>query len=166
ADKAFYINCGNDRIYQRLMRQVLERPDLADDPVLSDRNGRIARREELFGILDEAFAQQPWAYWLERMREAGIPYGEVRTVGEALRSPEARERALVSRVPHRTGWIPNIASPIRYSSTPMADPVPAPAVGEHSEEVLRQLLGYDDAAIAELAAAGVVGVRRATEGTR
>ncbi|GAA5232362.1 CoA transferase [Verticiella sediminum] len=156
ADRSFYINCGNNKIYQRLMRQVVGRPELADDPVLADRNGRIARREELFAILGEAFAQQPWAHWQQRMREAGIPCGEVRTVGEALRSPEARARGLVGKVAHRTGWLPNIASPIRYTATPMADPVPAPSVGEHTEQVLREL-GYDDAALGELAAAGVVG---------
>ena len=64
------------------------------------------------------------------MRAAGIPCGEVRTVGEAIRSPEARERNLVTQIPHpKIGWVPNVALPIRYSDTPIAiaDPVAAPA---------------------------------------
>src|SRR5690606_6882945 len=124
-DRPFYINCGNDKIFRRLVGQVLERADLAGDPELADRNGRIARREELFAILDREFGKQDWAYWHARMREAQIPCGEVRTVGEAMRSPEARARKLVTRIPHPTlGQIPNIASPLRFGRTPLRDPVP------------------------------------------
>jgi crotonobetainyl-CoA:carnitine CoA-transferase CaiB-like acyl-CoA transferase len=157
SDKSFYINCGNDKIFQRLMISVIQRPDLAADPVLAGRNGRIARRAELFGILNDAFAQQPWRHWQERMRAASIPSGEVRTVGEAMRSPEARDRKIVSRIRHaKFGWLPNVALPIRYSVTPLADPVAAPGIGEHTAEVLHQLLGYDEAKLDALAKGGVI----------
>lgn len=151
SDKPFYINCGNDKIFHRLAMQVIDRPDLARDPVLADRNGRIARRAELFDELNKVFAQHPWAYWQNRMRAASIPCGEVRTVGETLHSAEARERNLVSRIPHPTlGWLPNIRLPIHYSVTPVADPVAAPVVGQHSVEILRDVLGYDEGRIASL----------------
>ncbi len=157
-DKPFYINCGNDKIFNRLASQVLQREDLANDPQLAERNGRLARRDELFRVLDEAFAQQPWAVWQERMRAASIPCGEIRTVGEAIRSPEARARNLVTRIPHpELGQLPNVALPIRYAATPLADPVAAPSVGEHTGAVLRDTLGLDDAAIASLAARGAFG---------
>jgi len=157
-DCTFYINCGNDKIFQRLMSQVIDRPDLASEEGYATGPARIRRRDELFAVLGAAFAQQPWSYWQERMRAAGVPCGKVRTVGEALRSPEARERALVSRIPHPTvGWVPNVRSPIRYSRTPVVDPVAAPAVGEHTEEVLRELLGYDDARLRRLEDAGAFG---------
>jgi crotonobetainyl-CoA:carnitine CoA-transferase CaiB-like acyl-CoA transferase len=82
----------------------------------------------------------------------------VRTVGEAIRSPEARERALVTRIPHpAVGWVPNVSLPIRFSGTPMADPVAAPSVGQDTEEVLREVLGYEDARLAELSAKGIFG---------
>lgn len=150
-DKPFYINCGNDKIFHRLAAQVLERPDLANDPVLSDRNGRMGRRDEIFKLLDELFAEHPWSHWQSRMRAASIPCGEVRNVADALRSPEARERNLVTRIPHpEVGWMPNIALPIRYSGTPMVDPKPAPAVGQHTEEILHDVLGYDAQRVAEL----------------
>jgi len=157
-DCAFYINCGNDKIFQRLMSQVIGRTDLAAAEMYATGPDRIRRRGELFAILGDAFAQQPWAYWQARMRAAGVPCGQVRTVGEAIRSPEARERGLVTRIRHdELGWIPNVTLPIRYSQTPIVDPVPAPAVGQHTETVLRELLGYDHARLAQLAEAGAFG---------
>jgi crotonobetainyl-CoA:carnitine CoA-transferase CaiB-like acyl-CoA transferase len=157
-DGAFYINCGNDKIFQRLMSQVIDRADLASAEIYATGPDRIRRRDELFAILGEAFAQQPWSYWQPRMRAAGVPCGQLRTVGEAIRSPEARERQLVTRIPHpRTGWIPNVRLPIRYSRTPVADPVAAPAVGQHTDEVIREILGYDEERLARLSEAGAFG---------
>jgi crotonobetainyl-CoA:carnitine CoA-transferase CaiB-like acyl-CoA transferase len=157
-DCAFYINCGNDKIFQRLMSQVIGRADLASAEIYATGTDRIRRRDELFAVLGEAFARQPWSYWQSRMREAGVPCGQVRTVGEAIRSPEARERRLVTRIPHdRLGWVPNVNIPIRFSRTPVVDPVAAPAVGQHTEQVLRKRLGYDTARLTRLADAGAFG---------
>lgn len=160
SDKPFYINCGNDKIFQRLVGQVLQRPDLAGDETLMNRNGRIARRDFLFQELGEAFRRQPWPYWQARMREAQIPCGEVRTVGEAMRSAEAEARRVVTHIPHPTlGHIPNIASPIRYARTPMVDPSPAPSIGQHTEAVLYELLGWSLAKVADMARSGAFGRR-------
>ena len=157
-DCTFYINCGNDKIFQRLMAQVIDRADLASADIYATGPDRIRRRDELFAILGEAFAREPWSHWQARMRAAGVPCGQVRTVGEAIRSPEARERGIVTRIPHDTvGWVPNVNLPIRYSRTPIADPIAAPAVGQHTDSVLREVLGYDAARLASLAEAGTFG---------
>ncbi|MGO8908767.1 MAG: CaiB/BaiF CoA transferase family protein [Bradyrhizobium sp.] len=157
-DTSFYINCGNDKIFQRLMSQVLGQADLAAAQAYATGPDRIRRRDELFAILGEAFAQQPWSYWQSKMRAAGVPCGQVRTVGEAIRAPEARAREIVTRIPHpKVGWVPNVRSPIRYSRTPIADPVAAPAVGQHTKEVLCGLLGYDEDRLAQLAQTGALG---------
>src|SRR5258707_5719750 len=158
SDRTFYINCGNDKIFQRLMSQVIDRADLATAAAYATGPDRIRRRDELFAILGEAFAKQPWLYWQERMRAAGVPCGQVRSVGEAIRSPEARERQLVTRIPHpQTGWVPNVALPIRFSRTPVVDPVAAPAVGQHPNARLRDLLGYDEDRLDRVAEAGTFG---------
>lgn len=160
-DHAFYINCGNDKIFQRLVTQVLDRPDLAGDPTLASRDGRAARRDELFRVLGEEFARQPWQYWQKRMRAAQIPCGEVRSIGEAVRSPEARERRIVTWIPHPvTGQLPNIASPIRFQGTPVVDPVAAPTVGQHTDEVLGEVLGWSIDRIRDLARRGAFGAAR------
>lgn len=143
-DRAFMINCGNNQIFQRLMSQVVNLPEAAADPRFATNKHRLECREEIFGLLQTEFSKQPWAYWKTKLREAGVPSGEIRTVGEAIRSPEAMERRVVTRLPHPTlGWMPNVALPIRYSETPLKDPVLAPRVGEHTEAVLADWLGVD-----------------------
>lgn len=160
SDTPFYINCGNDKIFQRLVGQVLERKDLADDEELKGRNGRIARREFLFQELGNEFRRHPWAHWQSRMRQAQIPCGEVRTVGQAMRSAEAGARHLVTHIAHPVlGQIPNIASPIRYARTPMVDPTPAPAIGQHTGEVLQDVLGWAPEKIDQMAQSGAFGAR-------
>lgn len=161
SDTPFYINCGNDKIFQRLVGQVLERADLAGDESLQGRNGRIARREFLFEELDKEFRLHPWSHWQARMRQAQIPCGEVRTVGQAMRSAEARARHLVTHIAHPVlGQIPNIASPIRYARTPMVDPVPAPTIGQHTREVLHDVLGWTFDKVAQMAQSGAFGTRQ------
>src|SRR5690606_21555980 len=121
---------------------------------------RLAKREEVFALLQKEFSKHPWSYWKERLRKASVPSGEIRTVAEAIRSPEARERHLITRIPHPTlGWVPTMPLPIRYSDTPMADPKVSPGVGQHSAEVLQDWLGYGQEQIDELGAKQVVGIR-------
>ena len=157
-DRTFYINSGNDNIFHRLMGQVLGRPDLAADPDYASAPLRTKNRERLFAILDDAFGREEWAHWQAKMRAAGVPCGLVRTVGEAIRSPEARDHQLVTRIAHPVlGWIPNVRLPIRYGATPMADPVAAPSVGQHTREVLREVLGLSDAKLDALAGQGAFG---------
>lgn len=157
-DRTFYINSGNDSIFQRLMTQVLERPDLAISPDYASAPLRTQNRERLFAILDEAFCQEDWSHWQQKMRAAGVPCGLVRTVGEAIRSSEARDHRLVTRIPHPViEWIPNLRLPIRYDETPIADPVAAPMVGQHTREVLRDVLNLSEPELDALSSQGAFG---------
>ena len=157
-DMPFYINCGNDGIFVRLFEQVLERPDIAHDPVLSKRANRLEQREVLFQIMEEEFAKHPWSYWQPRLRAAGVPSGHVRTLAQALSSDEARSRDLVTRIPHPVkGWIPNIATPLRLSRTPAVPAKAAPAVGADTDAILEEVLHFDEERIDELRAAGAFG---------
>ncbi len=157
SDAPFYIACANDRLYRRLVVEVLNRPDLGSGE-FADRRSRTANKEKLRAILTGIFSNDLRENWVAKMKAANIPVGYLRTVEEAFNSPEVRERHRLSQIPHpAAGSVPNIESPIRLGLTPIADPVAAPLLGQHTEAVLRKTLGYDDARIAALAEAGVFG---------
>src|SRR5271155_1344279 len=157
SDAPFYIACANDRLYRRLVVDVLGRSDLVSGE-FGDRRSRTANRDKLRAILAGLFAQDTRENWVTKMKAANIPVGYLRTVEEAFNSPEARERHRISEIPHpKAGTVPNIETPLNMSLTPVIDPVAAPLLGQHTRDVLRDTLGYDDARIAALAEAGVFG---------
>ena len=157
SDAPFYIACANDRLYRRLVVDVLGRPDLVSGE-FGDRRSRTANREKLRAILNELFAQDTRENWIAKMKAVNIPVGYLRTVEEAFNSPEARQRHRICEIPHpKAGTVPNIESPLNLALTPVIEPVAAPLLGQHTREVLREILSYDDGRIAALAEAGVFG---------
>jgi formyl-CoA transferase len=159
SDAPFYIACANDRLYRRLVIEVLGRPELASGPQFADRRSRTANKDRLRAILAGIFAQDLRDNWVAKMKSANIPVGYLRTIEEAFNAPEVRERHRLSQIPHpAAGSVPNIESPLRLDLTPVVDPVAAPLLGEHTRAVLRNTLGYDDHRIATLAEAGVFGM--------
>jgi formyl-CoA transferase len=158
SDAPFYIACANDRLYRRLVIEVLGRPDLSSGE-FGDRRSRTANKDKLRSILSGIFVQDVRENWVTKMKAAKIPVGYLRTVEEAFNSPEVRERHRLSQIPHPTaGTVPNIESPLNLGMTPMIDPVAAPLLGQHTREVLRKKLGYDEARITALADVGAFGM--------
>ena len=158
SDGPFYMACANDRLVRRLLTEVFERPDLMTDPRFESRKARTANKEELRTVIADIFKGDNLANWMARMKKANVPVGHVRTVAQGFDSPEARDRKRVSKIPHPTaGSVPNIEPPILMRSTPTIDPVAAPLLGEHTKDVLRKTLGYDDRRLAALAEAGAFG---------
>ena len=162
ADGPIFVACANDRTWHRMASQVLGRPDLAEHPDYAKTAERIRNRDALMAIVREIVLTQPRGYWLPRMREAGVPAGAINSIAEAFGSEEMAARGLVSQIPHPdVGSVPNIRLPFKLHGTPLADPVAAPGLGQHSAEILRTVLGYDDAAIAAALASGAVGGKAA-----
>jgi len=118
---------------------------------------RVENCERLETILTEIFARAPREQWLKRCASAGIPAGPIRDVAEALESPEIAGRKLITQATHSSaGRVRMVRSPMHFSRTPVVDPVGAPLLGEHTEEILRDLLGRDDDAIANLRQTGTI----------
>jgi crotonobetainyl-CoA:carnitine CoA-transferase CaiB-like acyl-CoA transferase len=158
SDGPLYMACANDRLYRRLVTDVLDRPDLVTDPEFAHRKNRTANREKLRGIIAGIFASDTLENWMAKMKKANIPVGYLRTVEQGFNAPEVRGRDRLSKIPHPTaGSVPNIETPLHMSLTPSIDPVAAPLLGEHTREVLRKTLGYDDRSIAALTEAGAFG---------
>ena len=163
ADGPLYMACANDRLYRRLVTDVLERPDLITDPEFATRKVRTANREKLRAIIAGVFASNKLEHWMAKMKKANLPVGYLRTVEQGFNAPEARERHRVSQIPHPTaGKVPNIETPLNMGLTPCVDPVAAPLLGQHTKEILRKTLGYDDTRIAALAETGAFGKARSS----
>lgn len=161
ADGPLYMACANDRLYRRLVTEVLERPDLTSDPEFATRRARTANKEKLRAIIASVFASDTLEHWMAKMKKANVPVGYLRTVEQGFNAPEARERHRLSQIPHPTaGAVPNIETPLTMGLTPCVEPVAAPLLGEHTKEVLRKTLGYDDQQIAALAETGSFGKAR------
>lgn len=157
SDGPLYITCSNDRTYERLVRQAMQRPDLADDPDFATNAARVRNRARLLTVLAEIFATDTREAWARRLRAAGVPGAPINDLAEAFGSEEMRTRGLVSWLSHASGTlVPNIALAFQLSHTPLTDPVAAPALGQHSLSVLRDVLGYGAADIEFLLERGVV----------
>jgi crotonobetainyl-CoA:carnitine CoA-transferase CaiB-like acyl-CoA transferase len=141
ADSDIVLAVGNDRQFKLLCDEVLHRPDIAADPRYATNTARIANRETLIPLLKEILRTRPAREWQDKLASTGIPTGTVRKIGEALESPEARARGMVSTVQHpKLGELRLVSSPIRMSGTPVREPKAPPMLGEHTDEVLRELL--------------------------
>ncbi len=153
----FYIALANQRLWKRFCEGVLEKPELLDDPRYRTLSDRIKHRDEINAMLNAIFATNTREHWLRKFKEAGVPAGAVRSVDEAVESPEAAARQMVRSVPHPTaGAIRMIGSPLKFSETPVVDPVAPPLLGQHTEEVLRTVLDMEPEQVAKLRESGVV----------
>ncbi len=157
ADGALYIACANDRTYQRLAADVFGRKDLVEHPDYASNASRVAHREQLTSIIEEILSTDSCEAWAAKMQKAGVPAGVARSVEGAFNSAEMADRGLATSIPHPTaGSVPNIGSPLVLRGTPVADPVAAPTLGQHTTAVLSHVLGYSTEKIEALAAAGAI----------
>ncbi len=155
---SLYLASAMDRLFAKLCREVLDRPDLLADPRFATNAARVVNREALFAILDAIFASDTRERWLARLGAAGLPAGAVRTVSEALESEEVSSRGMVVTVDHPTaGALRIVGSPFRFSESDLPPAIAPPLLGQHTAEVLRDLLGLDETALAGLREAKVIG---------
>lgn len=158
SDGPFYLACANDRSFRRLAVDVIGRLDLADDPDYATIGPRAANKAALKDVLAPIFLTKTRAEWLALMQPLGVPAGAVRSLDEVFASPEVLDRDRVSQIAAASGdgVVPNITSPFVFGATPAVDPKAAPLLGQHTADVLGELLGYSAERIARLAEAGVV----------
>jgi crotonobetainyl-CoA:carnitine CoA-transferase CaiB-like acyl-CoA transferase len=156
ADGYLTLGVANNSLWKRFC-QAIERPELTEDPRFATEAKRVEQRELLVPILTAVFATRRVAEWVDRIGGAGVPIGKIKTVGEALESEHLRARGAVVSILHPTaGPIRMVGPPIRLSETPAEAAVPAPLLGEHTEEILAKVLGYPAETITAFRAAGVV----------
>ena len=158
ADGFIVITCVGDKMFRALCLDVVARPEWLEDTRFATMRERMRHAGAFLVEIEAVFRTRPSAVWSQRCKAAKIPCGAIRSVGEALLSPEARERDLVFGIPHSTAdMAPAIAQPFRLSRTPCHYRVPS-LLGEHTRAVLADLLGYDSAQIDALSATGAIGL--------
>ncbi len=139
ADGYFVMGANNEKLWRRLC-ETLGRTDLLADPRFAGIAARLANREALIEQLEQSFMTRPAENWVADLLAAGIPAGRMNTYPEAFESAHARERSMRIEIEHPVeGTIPNIGFPVKLSGTPQQVRRPPPLLGEHTEEVLREL---------------------------
>ena len=118
---------------------------------------RLQHREELVGLLSARTRKHPTRYWVDGLEAVGLPCGPVNTVDRVFEDLQIRHRGMTIAMPHPAGAdAPLIGSPLKLSETPVSYRRPPPTLGQHTDEVLEQLLGLDPAARRTLREAGII----------
>ena len=156
ADGDVILACGNDNLYRKFCDAAACK-ELADDPRFAGNGKRVENRAELTRLLQAVFAKRPTREWVEILEAAGIPNGPINDVAQVFEEPQVKARGIKVEMDHPVaGKLATVASPMRFSATPVEYKLAPPVLGQHTEEVLRGLLQLDDAAIAKLRAEGTI----------
>jgi crotonobetainyl-CoA:carnitine CoA-transferase CaiB-like acyl-CoA transferase len=136
---------------------VIERPDLATDGTYSAASERVRLRHILVPILADIIVTKPRAHWIQRLRDAGVPYGDIRSVGEACDAEQLISRGMVIEMAHPTaGLVKNIDSPFRFDDRNDDIHCPPPLLGQHTNEILSEFLNLSSEELNDFQARGVI----------
>jgi crotonobetainyl-CoA:carnitine CoA-transferase CaiB-like acyl-CoA transferase len=150
------IAIGNDPQFVRFC-EILGKPGLASDPRFRTNPMRAKNRKTLVPMLEEALLGRTAQDWYQAFQKAGVPSGPTYDFRQVFEDPQIQHRNLLTEVPHPlAGSTPIIANPIKFSDTPVEYRRPPPLLGEHTSEVLREILSLDTQEIEALAALGAI----------
>lgn len=156
-DGSFILAVATERQFVAFAK-FAEQPELADDPRFKTNALRVRNRAACVEAVSALTRQQSRRHWLDGLPGVGVPVAPVNSVGEAFADPQVQARNMVVNIPHSATGKPEpyIASPLKMSKTPPEYKRPAPTVGEHTDDVLGELLGLDRGAVADLRDKGIV----------
>lgn len=161
-----YYKCKDGRWFQLAMLQsdlqwpgfcrAIERPELEHDPRFKDMDSRAVHGEELISMLDKLFAAKARPDWEQRFKANDCIYGRIETAAEAVQDPQASANDFFAELQHPSvGPLKLVNTPVRFWQNPPSLRIPAPEVGQHTEEVLLEL-GYNWEDIGKLKEQGVI----------
>jgi crotonobetainyl-CoA:carnitine CoA-transferase CaiB-like acyl-CoA transferase len=162
----FVFNCADEKMltiqvsstekFWRAFVAAIERYDIGEDPRFCDRAGRIGNFQSLIDVLRPVFALQTRAYWLDRLKVHDVPCAPVHSIAEAFDDPEVRHLGVFHELEHRRyGKMTALRRAVRINGERESNPLPPPALGEHSENVLSEL-GFAPDEISSLRGAGAI----------
>jgi len=158
ADGHLILAVGNDGQFAKFCA-VAGRPEWALDPRFARNADRVRHRDTLVPLVAAVVRTRGQREWLDALEGEGVPCGPINRLDQVFADPQVVARGIRRDLPHsRAGTVPQVVAPLRFSATPLGYDAPPPLLGEHTAAVLRETLDYDEAAIAALAARGVIGL--------
>jgi crotonobetainyl-CoA:carnitine CoA-transferase CaiB-like acyl-CoA transferase len=156
ADGHVIVAVGNDGQYARYC-EALGRPDLATDPRFATSAARVRNRDVLVPEIAAIMRTRRGNEWISVLETAGVPCGPINTIDQVFDDPQIRHRGLQVALPHAAaGTVPLVGSPLRLSRTPVEYRGGPPTLGQHTDEVLTEVLGMTEEDIGALRAAAIV----------
>jgi crotonobetainyl-CoA:carnitine CoA-transferase CaiB-like acyl-CoA transferase len=130
---------GNDDQFARFC-DVIERPELARDERFKTNAGRVRNNAILTPLIAEILGTRDREHWVRACARAGVPCGPINTIPEVFADEQVKHRGMLIEIAHAVaGAVPQVASPMRFANAPLAHERPPPLLGEHTEEILREL---------------------------
>ena len=159
SDGHLILAVGNDSQFAKFCN-VAGRPEWARDARYATNAERVRNRAELVPLIAAVVGTRSQRAWLEALETAGVPCGPINTLDQVFADPHVAARRMRVDLPHAlAGTVPQVATPIGYSATPLAYATPPPLLGEHTAAVLRERLGLDPDIQNALAKRRIVGLR-------
>ncbi|MBW3504741.1 MULTISPECIES: CaiB/BaiF CoA-transferase family protein [unclassified Pseudomonas] len=156
ADGDFILTVGNDSQFRKFT-EVAGRPELGGDPRFATNKLRVANRAELVPLIRQLTVFKTTAEWVAQLEAVGVPCGPINDLAQVFADPQVRARGLAMHLPHAlAGLVPQVASPIRLSETPVEYRNAPPLLGEHTQQVLERVLGLDAGVVEGLRRSGVL----------
>ncbi|KAF9294678.1 hypothetical protein BGZ88_003537 [Linnemannia elongata] len=149
-DSHIMIGAGNDGQFRTLCK-VLQLDSLSDNPLYKTNRDRVQNRDELIRILTNRLQTEKNTFWLKALEGKGVPFAPIHNIGQTFSHPQVLARGMVHEVEHvKAGKIKLIGMPVKYSDTKPTIRAAPPLLGEHTEQVLSSVLGYEDDKIRDL----------------
>jgi crotonobetainyl-CoA:carnitine CoA-transferase CaiB-like acyl-CoA transferase len=155
-DRSFALAAANDRQFATLCASI-GHPEWSADPRFATNPARVVHRQALEELLTEAFSSRDAEDWVRALRAAGVPCAPINSVDEAFAHEQVRALDVVETIAHPTaGQVPLVRSPLHLSATPPIIRLPPPTLGQHTQEILSEVLGLSGTQIDELRRLGTV----------
>ncbi len=144
-DGVVIIAAGNQRLYERLCKEILNRPDMITDPRFVDMPGRLANQDDIQVVIEEWLSDKTMEEATDILLEHGIPAGPILNIADILENPQVKAREMFVDMDHPTlGKIKVNGCAIKLMGTKPEVKTPAPALGQHNREIFQGLLGMDE----------------------
>lgn len=143
SDGYLILAVGNDSQF-RSFANAIGQPELGTDPRFATNRMRVTNRGELIPMLEQIMLTGKRDEWIDKMEVAGVPCGPIQSIDQVFAHPQVKHRKIWQTIPHPVaGSSPTTASPMRFSDTPVQYRRHAPMLGEHTQEILKELLGRE-----------------------